>query len=460
MRFVKTVLIAAAAVALASACLLSCGKNEEEARKFPTANPILQINPGPSTSFKLANGITVYLQEEHSQQQVAIEVLYRAGAIHELEGKVQLSRLTALMLVYSASASFGPNEAVQRVQKVGKINAETAGDFTHYDYIVSPDQIDLALQVEYERWTSIAFSDEVMETNARKCAQDLNYILNNPRGSIVKYGLMALNQAYNYRKTFVPIFAGAAEIRTEDVKRFHETFYRPEDMTIVFVGDFDTEAATALIKSRFENLPARTATAPRPNPVTANHQATWDIDAEVAFYLFPGPYKDERERLILTMFGSFLSQHFLNTPSVSDNVKVAYTNSYVYTVRDLPFFVFVHPKKGLHLQDVGTATLLAVQDAVGRFSETLLDAIKSNATDFVMSSMLTSEFNTQSVPYHQLIGQEALNVGLKHLLRDGRSDEEYVEFVNSITFEEAKQVLESRLVREKMIEVVIKSRDS
>jgi predicted Zn-dependent peptidase len=43
------------------------------------------------SSFKLANGITVYLQEERTDNEVAMSAIYRAGYITDPKGKVQLA---------------------------------------------------------------------------------------------------------------------------------------------------------------------------------------------------------------------------------------------------------------------------------------------------------------------------------------------------------------------------------
>lgn len=444
-------------ICLALATFTSCSKDETEVRKFPSAQPHERLTVGSLTSITLANGVTAYFQEEHSHDQIAIEVLYRAGAIHEGEGKALISVVTTRTLFYSGSPSFKANEAVERIKSVGRINAETVGGFTHYDYIIPPDHLDLALQIEAERLAPRSFSDELLKASAEKCSEDIDNILNNPFGSLVKYSLMAFNQAFNYKKTRIPIYTGGRDLRTDDVGQFQNTYYRPADMVIVLVGDFDTEEAKTLVKKRFEQLPTKPAPAIQRDPVKGFHEATWDIDADVVFFAFPGPYRDAKERLTLTMFGAFLNYHFANDATANQKFKTVYTSNIVYPVRDLPFFIFTQPKTGLSIEEIRAAILLPVQNIIGGFSETFFDAMKSNITDFMESSMLASQFNVSGIPHHQLIGQAALNIGMKHLLKEDLDDLEFAALVDAISFDEAKQILESRFSRENMGEIVIRS---
>ena len=79
--------------------------------------------------------------------------------------------------------------------------------------------------------------------------------------------------------------------------------------------------------------------------------------------------------------------------------------------------------------------------------------ISTLAAAMSIPGTILSQFNTNTIPHFQLIGQEALNVGIKHLLRDNLSYDEFSELVNSITFEEAKGYLTSRLTSENMREI-------
>ena len=434
--------------------LIGCGKNQEEADKFRAGTSTLQIAPGPLKYLRLENGVSVYLQEEHSRPMIAVEVLYKAGAANEGAGKTQVSCLLAHMVIFSGSESFKAGEAVEAISKEGRINGELTNLFTHFDYVVPSGQLDLALKVEAERLTSSRFTDDLMKKYAEKCAGDVTVVLEDQGGTLSKFGVMALNQAYNHHRTSVSIMAAPSQLTADDLKGFLDDYYRPENIVVVAIGDLDTTDAVKLIQQRFGSLPVRAAPAAPPKPVTRSVNATWDVPADVAFLVFPGPYENERERLALTMLGTYLSQYLMRDADLYTGVKSSLASSYICPVEDeLPFFVFLQAKKGFNLQDIQTTALITMEKGMSAVSEDFFETIKSSLVSFVETSSLRAQVNVDFVPHYQFIGQEALNVGMKHYLRGGVETGAFVELVRSISYEEAKRYFAARVNTKNLLEV-------
>jgi predicted Zn-dependent peptidase len=435
----------------------ACEKNAEEAEKFPSTESPVQMAPGELTTFRLANGITVYLQEERSRPEIAVEVLYRAGVFDEPEGKIQISRLLPHMLIFSPTASFEANQVVEDFKKIGQINGEITGQLTHFDYIVSTGNLGKALDVEAERLTSVRFEQELLEVYARKCGDDLNTMMTSPGLSLTKYGLMAFNQAFYYGKTSIPIEKGIYYVTLNDLERFHRNHYRLDEMVLVVIGDIDTEEATQLIRQKLEHITLDPADPPRQMPpAEADVNAQWDISAQVILLTFPGPYADERTRLALTLFGTYLNRELSIDDDLQFNVRSTYCSSHVYPVGEIPFFIFAEVRKGRNLQDIRSALIFAVDATMQKVSEGVFNAMKANMITFCESSMLTSSIQSGSgVSHFQIIGQEALNIGLRHYLRDGRTAEEFVELVRSLTYEEAREIVSRTLTLDRMKTVTV-----
>jgi len=459
-RFAPTLPAVALIVASAVAFLVSCEKNAEEAEKFPRAEEHAPLAPGELTSFQLANGVTVYLQEERSRPEVAVEVLYGGGVLDERAGKSQSSRILPHMMIFSPTASFGPDEAVDQIQKIGRVNGEVASEFAHFDYIASGNQLELVLKVEAERITSVKFNDDQLEKYAKKCADDIDTLLKGPRRSLTKYGLMAFNQAYNFGKTSIPIHDGVYNVTIDDIERFRQTNYRLESMVLVVIGDFDTAEATALIKKYFESIPEwPVVSEPSTRPTEGNLSARWDIDSNAMFLVFPGPYENEAARLTLTIFGTLLNHELMTNVELPVFAKSAFCSNQTLLVGEMPFFIFVEAMRGRALQDVRSAILQVVDAAMRRVTEKMWGTMKSSLVNFLESSILESQLSAPNTPHYQVLGQAALDVGVKHHIRDGRSEEEFVEFVRAISFEDAKRYIESALTVESARAVTILGRD-
>jgi predicted Zn-dependent peptidase len=450
-------ILAIIVVALAAAVgAPGCAKNDEEAEKFPTREAAKPLEAGELTTFRLANGITAYLQEEHTKPEIAVEVLYGVGVIHEDEGKTHVSRVLPHMLIFSPTASYKADGAVNQVQEVGRINGEVNPIFTNFDYTVSTGNLDLVLQVEAERLTSVVFNEDQKVKYAQKCQDDIDTIMDKEQLSLSKYGLMALNQIYNYGKTSVPIYNGVHNVTLNDLTRFHREKYRLEDMVIVVIGDFNTDEATASIKKWLEPIEERPVVAPKPvKPIDTNVAARWDIPANVLLLVFPGPYENVRERLALTMFGSLLNRQLMNDADLIRDLRSTYCSSQALPVGDIPFFVFAEAKSGRRLQDISPAVLFVIDETMRMVSEKMFNAMKTNIISYVESSIFQAQMNLSNVSHFKVIGQEAFNIGIKHYLREGLSVEEFVELIRSITYEEMGASIKSILTLDNMKEITI-----
>ena len=212
--------------------------------------------------------------------------------------------------------------------------------------------------------------------------------------------------------------------------------------------------AETLVRSHFESIPRRPAPPVSVPRLTRNLRASWDVEASAIYYIAPGPYNDYRERLILTLFGSFLNQYMNSSPSLYGGNQLVYCTNQVYRVAAVPFFVYGQPAAGHSVAEVGPLLLQHLEGAMQLLDEdSRVDGIKASATSFMTSTMLKPDKPDYPMSHHQVIGQEALNVGIRHLLREGRTSDEFVAEVNAITPDQFRSVVKSRLARSSLYEV-------
>jgi len=446
------------AVVAVAVLLAGCDKKTDDADRAPGGTQQAETGLGEITSFRLDNGITVYLREDRSRPQTAVEVLYRAGVIHEEKGYVHASRLLPHLMIFASTASFEQEEAVGKLSIIGRINGEVGGEFTRFDYMAPSDQFELILKIESERITSVRFTDDLREQFAKKCADDIDTTLERPNASLSKYGLMALNQAYNHGLVEVPVYNGVYELTIDDVQRYRQTNYRIADMVLVVVGDFDTGQATELIKKYFGNIVAEPSERTVPRPTGGDITAYWDLPSTVMFLVYPGPYRDDTERIVLTMFGTFLNRQLKANTELLGAAKATFCSNTTYPVGDIPFFIFVQNQAGWSTDDVRSALLPAIEESLELVDTKLFDAMKINLIDYFESSVLASQRNLSVLGHPKAITQEALNIGMKHYLRNGATTEEFIEKVHSITYEDARRYLDARLTPDHQTVVIIKEK--
>jgi len=443
---------ALALAALAAAVLMAgCEKDEEATRRFPRADEPASRVMSELRSLRLANGVSVYLQEEHTDDRVAIEVLYRAGLIHEPANMLQVAHLAEHVVSHSGTASYESGEALRRVRRYGMMAAEAAGDFVHYSYIATAEKLDEVLGIEAERMTSLRIGQDVLQREAENAKDEIAGTLTQG-GTLLRFGLVAMNQVYYHGAVHVPVEAANLSLTREQVEGFHAQYYRPDDMVVSLVGGIQLDEAERLVRKHFEGLASRPAPPALQPAVTKSVRATWDVPAEVTFLVFPCTEATRKERLALTIFGAHLHRQISTSEEFFNVMASAYTSNISYPVRDLPFFIYLQARPRQSLAGLRDDILRLTEATVSDVDEKTTESLRALAESFMTSTML-KEFDTFSVPHHRTIGQEALNNGLKHYLREGSSVDEFVALVREISAEDMRAALDKHIVRSNMIEI-------
>jgi predicted Zn-dependent peptidase len=453
-----------AAVAAVAACVLfsiSCQKNEKESQHFNRASDEnFHRDMSDLSSFKLANGITVYMQEERTDHEVAIEAIYRAGYTRDPKGKVQLAHLTEHMAMRCGSGPYKAGETMGLVKDhKGMVSAEALADFIHVDYVVDANNLDETLAIEASRLKELNCDQATLESQAKEVVAEFPAALANPKGNLTRVSLGALSQIAYYGATHIPMEAGVAKLTLDDVNHFHNTHYRPDDMVLVLIGNFKKADAEALVRKHFEPIPSRPASPEPTFAIKHSTRVTWDVPAHVAYYVAPGPFPDQKERLILTMFGAFLAQLLQNSPDVYQNCQAVYTSNQSYPVGRLPFFIFIQAKEGFNTDAAVPAVFARFDQAVKALDDDKrVELVKTGMVSFITSSGLKPDQPDYPIMHFQVIGQEALNVCLKHMLLDGRSADEFAADIQSITPEEFRAVVKKHLDRSALLAISIDPR--
>src|SRR5688572_28656164 len=113
-----------------------------------TATPPLQV---PYTQFRLANGLTVILHEDHSVPIVSVNVWYHVGSANEKPGRTGFAHLFE-HLMFEGSKNVKEGDFDNFLEAAGgNNNASTAEDRTNYFIDVPSNALDLALFLESDR---------------------------------------------------------------------------------------------------------------------------------------------------------------------------------------------------------------------------------------------------------------------------------------------------------------------
>jgi zinc protease len=247
------------------------------ARPAPPAPPAptapLDVQP-PTLKIEqhaLPNGLKVVVAEDHARPILNLQVWYHVGSKNEREGRTGFAHLFEHMM-FRGSKNVGPEEHMRLVREAGGVvNAYTSFDQTVYWQTVPSNYLERVIWLEADRMASLVVNEENFKKEREVVKEERRLRYENP-----PYGLMAevlidaTFEVYPYKHMPIGSMEDLNKATVADVKEFFDTFYVPDNATLVIVGDVDAKQAVALATKHFGPLPRSKQPVPR---VTATEPA-------------------------------------------------------------------------------------------------------------------------------------------------------------------------------------------
>jgi zinc protease len=227
---------------------------------------------------KLSNGLTVYLRaNDRPGLSAEMRLVINAGSGQEDPDQSGTAHFLEHMM-FNGTAKFPANELIDTLRGFGMtfgadVNAYTSYDETVYELTVpTTESTNLTTGLDVLReWLSAATLDPdevdrekgVVLDEWRQSDQSFD-----GRVGAATEKMMLAGSEYENRQ---PIGTDTAiNAMTPDLlRRFYDTWYRPDNAAIMVVGDIDVDTVESEIRERFETLTARGESKPRAEPALA-----------------------------------------------------------------------------------------------------------------------------------------------------------------------------------------------
>lgn len=223
-------------------------------------------------TFSLANGLKVITSEDHSTPIVAVDVWYNTGSRNERPTRSGFAHLFEHMM-FQGSAHVKKAEHFQLVQRAGgQSNGSTTEDRTNYFEVLPSNRLNLALWLEADRMRSLAITDSTFHNQRETVKEERRLgVDNQPYGKAFTDGLTLpydSTTCFAYAHTVIGDMADLEAAQVADVQAFFDTYYAPNNATLVVVGDFNAAELRRLVTNYFAGIPSH----PAPAPVRCEYQ--------------------------------------------------------------------------------------------------------------------------------------------------------------------------------------------
>ncbi|CAI9119903.1 M16 family metallopeptidase [Brytella acorum] len=204
----------------------------------------------------LKNGLHVVSVVDHSSPTVAVQVWYHVGSRNDPQERSGFAHLFEHLMFKSTLHM--PAEQMDRLTEDvgGQNNAETSNDFTHYFEVVPSNYLNTLLWAEADRMANLKVDEANFHSERAVVEEEYRQsVLSNPYGLLFNAMDAESYAVHPYRRPTIGNIAELEASTLPDVIAFHNTFYRPDNATLMVMGDFDPKALEATVEKYFGDIP-------------------------------------------------------------------------------------------------------------------------------------------------------------------------------------------------------------
>jgi predicted Zn-dependent peptidase len=151
-----------------------------------------------------------------------------------------------------------PNEYDQIITRAGgtEVNASTSVDFTNYFMTLPSNQLELWAMMESQRmlfpsWREFYKERDVVAEERRMRSED------SPSGKLYETFITSAFNAHAYRNPTIGWMSDIYNLTVKTTDAFYKSWYVPENLVAVLVGDVDPEQVRTVMNKYFGSIPAR-----------------------------------------------------------------------------------------------------------------------------------------------------------------------------------------------------------
>lgn len=391
----------------------------------------------------LNNGLKVLVKEDHRAPIAVSMIWYNIGSADEPGGITGVSHVIEHMMFKGTKkfplGVFSKTIAAQG----GQENAFTNSDYTAFFENIDATRLATIFELEADRMNNLLldpneFSKEikVIQEERRLTTDD------NPQALLLERLLATAHLTAPYNHPVIGWMSDLKQMHVEDLKKWYQNYYAPNNATLVVVGDVNPEKVHALAEQYFGAIPQKPLInrKPQQDPPTLGRKsvivnAPAKLPMQVIAYSVPGvktakntwePYALELIAGILNAGeGSRFAKNLIRGSHVASGADLSYN---LYSRYPTQFITFASPSQNNQLSDVRKSIV----------SE--LDMLKAVPVSDRELKRIKNQIIAQKTFEKDSIFGQAMELGLLETVGIGwRNTNEYTKAINSVTAEQIQQ---------------------
>ncbi|MBB6251523.1 M16 family metallopeptidase [Nitrospirillum iridis] len=275
----------------------------------------VSVPPLAFTTRTLANGLKVIALPDASTPTVSVQVWYSVGSKDDPKGRSGFAHLFEHMM-FKSTRDMAAEQFDRLTEDVGGYNnASTNADYTDYFETVPANHLERILWAEAERMGSLVVDEENFKSERDVVKEELRQrVLAQPYGKLFYLMFPQVSfKVHPYGRPGIGSIEDLDAATLKDVQAFHATYYRPDNATLVVVGNFKPAELDAWVDRYFGPLTHPATAIPRvtavePARTTAQTLTVTEANAPLPAVLlsYPFPKATDKDLPALIVLDSIL----------------------------------------------------------------------------------------------------------------------------------------------------------
>ena len=204
---------------------------------------------------KLDNGLKILVQEDHRAPVVVSQVWYKVGASSEYAGVTGVSHMLEHMMFKGTARHPGGDFSKIVAANGGRENAFTSQDYTTYFQMLERSKLPVSLELEADRMRNLKFIESEYEKEHAVVLEERRLRTDDqPHAKLQEHFDAVAYTNSPYRNPVIGWPDDITHLSLDQVKKWYQLWYAPNNATLVVVGDVRPEDVIREAKKQFGPL--------------------------------------------------------------------------------------------------------------------------------------------------------------------------------------------------------------
>ena len=261
----------------------------------------------------MPNGMKVLYSPMRKVPVVTVQVWYHAGSKDERVGIRGIAHMFEHMM-FKGSQRVAPEDHARMLSGIGgSVNAFTTDDVTAYHNTLPRQYMEFAMTLEAERMRALRMSDGTIGSEREVVKEEKRARMeNSPIGRALEAIHDMAFTKHPYAWTPAGVMKDLDAIGRAACQAFYDTYYVPNNATLVVVGDVDEAGVRAAAARQFGSIakgktPPRTKVVEPPQTALRQRDADWPSQLTVVLGAYHIPHANHADIPALKVMSTILS---------------------------------------------------------------------------------------------------------------------------------------------------------